>query len=327
MDATPTYRVKDWARHFENAESRRCKHMLWIAVPTKMTGRGFRRVAASEANTRILGAWLLMLQLAAGGNPRGTLAANDGPYTAEDMALLTGFPSADFRAAIEVLTRQDVGWLEVAPGDARVTPGCCPGNARATLHDITGHDMTLQDITLQDSLKNYISLADDLPGGSVARAGEDVQKCVLSENPGDAATLPCPNPPERGSGEAGAQEAAAQPEDPAEKIKTKAEGCPAREIALAWNEAVAATSIPQVRDLTPARRTTLRGMWAWLDGDRAERLSACRAIFGRVAASAFCRGETGGTWIASFDWAIAPSNRVKILEGRYDDRPITSKRR
>lgn len=325
MDTTPTYRIKDWALHFESAESRRCKHMLWIAVPTKMTGRGFRRVAASDANTRVIGAWLLMLQLAAGGTPRGTLAANDCPYTAEDMALLTGFPSADFRAAIELLTRPEVGWLEVAPGAARVTPGCCPGmpgHARATLHD-----MTLQDITLHDSLKNYLSLADDLPAGSVARAGADGQKCVLSENRGEVATLPCTSPAECGSGEAGAQETATPPEGPPEKIKTKAEDCPAREIALAWNEAVAATSLPQVRDLTPARRTTLRGMWAWLDGDRAERLSACRAIFGRVAASAFCRGETGGTWIASFDWAIAPSNRVKILEGRYDDRPITSKRR
>jgi len=38
----------------------------------------------------------------------------------------------------------------------------------------------------------------------------------------------------------------------------------------------------------------------------------------RLAASPFCRGETGGTWRATFDFLIQPDTHVKVLEGKYD---------
>lgn len=127
----PTYSIKDWGKNFETAESRRCKNILWVSVPTKMSGRGFLRVSRHPQNSRIFAAWVLMLELAAMGTPRGTLATEDGPYTAEDMAMKTGFPEADFSLALEVLAQPAIGWIESTPGQPAVTPG----DARAERND------------------------------------------------------------------------------------------------------------------------------------------------------------------------------------------------
>ena len=45
------------------------------------------------------------------------------------------------------------------------------------------------------------------------------------------------------------------------------------------------------------------------------------AVFQRIQASAFCRGESKSEWRASFDWVIgSPDVAVKVLEGKYDGR-------
>jgi hypothetical protein len=38
----------------------------------------------------------------------------------------------------------------------------------------------------------------------------------------------------------------------------------------------------------------------------------------RLAASPFCRAETGGSWRATFDFLVQPDTHVKALEGKYD---------
>jgi hypothetical protein len=56
-------------------------------------------------------------------------------------------------------------------------------------------------------------------------------------------------------------------------------------------------------------------------------LSQWREIFAKIAASTFCRGESGrdGSWRADIDWALRPGGAkpepaLKVLEGAYDDR-------
>ncbi len=41
-------------------------------------------------------------------------------------------------------------------------------------------------------------------------------------------------------------------------------------------------------------------------------------VIERIAASAFCNGSNG--WKADFDFLIQPETRLKVLEGKYDDR-------
>jgi hypothetical protein len=42
-----------------------------------------------------------------------------------------------------------------------------------------------------------------------------------------------------------------------------------------------------------------------------------RAVFTRINALAFCRGENDRGWRANFDWALKPTSIAKVLEGNY----------
>ena len=86
------------------------------------------------------------------------------------------------------------------------------------------------------------------------------------------------------------------------------------EFQTSWNSETQ-PPIPRCRDLTTKRRRHIRARMT-------ERpLTEWAEVFRRIQASAFCRGETGGTWVASFDWVIgSPDVAVKVLEGQYDNR-------
>lgn len=73
--------------------------------------------------------------------------------------------------------------------------------------------------------------------------------------------------------------------------------------------------IARCRDLTTKRRRQIRSRLTEYP------LTEWGAVFRRIQASAFCRGENDRGWRASFDWVIgSPDVGVKVLEGKYDDR-------
>lgn len=84
-------------------------------------------------------------------------------------------------------------------------------------------------------------------------------------------------------------------------------------LAQLWNDTTQAP-IPRCSKVTPKRRKTA------LARLRERPMSEWALIFDRINASAFCRAETGGTWLADFDWAMKPETAVRVLEGKYDDR-------
>lgn len=86
------------------------------------------------------------------------------------------------------------------------------------------------------------------------------------------------------------------------------------DLMASWN-AVTQPPIPRCRELTPKRIVHARARL------QERLLSAWVEIFGRIQASAFCRGENDRGWTATFDWIIGSSDPgVKVLEGKYDDR-------
>lgn len=311
-----TYSIKNWAEIFETRDTRRCTTMHWVSMPTKMTGIAFRRIAKHPQGSRIFAAWVLMVEVAANCEVRGVLASNGKGFDAEDMSLKTGFPEADFALAFDFLSSDKVAWLSA---ESRKDSGNNPegflkdsGELRkeSAIFPATEEE---QKINRRELKHTDTTLVNNLPGGSVVHGCGEVDLPGLLDS---TATTTHTDPEKLGHGEAGHRETM--------PTKPKAEDCPHREIALLWNEATKDTSLPQVRDMTDGRRTTLRGLWAWLDGDRTEKLESCRLLFARVAASAFLKGETGGTFRASFDWTITPANRVKINEGHYDNRTNTT---
>lgn len=104
--------IRDWDRHFENAESRKIKGTTYVCVPNKQDGKGFARVASHKQSCRVFTGWMLILQVASKMPQRGVLVDEDGALEVDDLAAMTRFDEATFTTAIEVLTSPKVGWLE-----------------------------------------------------------------------------------------------------------------------------------------------------------------------------------------------------------------------
>lgn len=86
-----------------------------------------------------------------------------------------------------------------------------------------------------------------------------------------------------------------------------------------WNT-LTVPPLPKCRELTDKRAKHARARLhdAILD-EWAE-------VIERINASDFCRGTNDRGWIATFDWLLQPDVRVKVLEGKYDDRAVVDTR-
>ena len=163
----PTYRIRDWPKHFECAQSRRNSGpMRWFSVPTSHDTRGFRRLMNLPNGVSLYGCWILIVSVAAKCTPRGVLMANDGPLDADELALKTGAPAEMFAEALRVLSDPAAGiyWIDCEPS---------PLGVRA-------HSETTQ------------SALGDVSEGSIQPAATDKQtdKQSKRENPEDADSMP-----------------------------------------------------------------------------------------------------------------------------------------
>lgn len=117
----PVYRIRNFLDYFETSDSRkRTGPMEWVKMRTKHDGRGYRRVTRLRNASATLCGWYLLLQVAAKMPARGLLADLDGPLDAQDLADKTGIPSSTFKAAIEALQKDNIGWIEVLEWDSEV---------------------------------------------------------------------------------------------------------------------------------------------------------------------------------------------------------------
>lgn len=112
-EGMPTlYRIKNWAEHFENAESRKLKSPRWVAIPNKHDGKSFGRLRRLPEAVPAFCGWSLIIQIASKMPERGILADEDGPLTADDMSDATGFPVEVFAIALKVCSSKEIGWIE-----------------------------------------------------------------------------------------------------------------------------------------------------------------------------------------------------------------------
>lgn len=123
MASKPTYRVKEWEKHFECASTRKITGALkWVPVPTKHDGATFRRLMRRDDGLSIYGCWVLILQVAGKCRQRGTLIGDHGPIDADHLELMTDVPAATFQTAFEVLSSVEIGWLETVEQTRRHNP-------------------------------------------------------------------------------------------------------------------------------------------------------------------------------------------------------------
>lgn len=133
-----TYRIKDWDRHFEKAQTRKCRTMTWVAIPNRQDGSGYRRVMAHKDAVDLFAAWNAILQIASKMPVRGVLYKDGRSLIPEDLAIASGLPEAIFVLAFRVLTDPRIGWIEVA--GSVVGAGWERGGA--TGQDTTGQNKT-----------------------------------------------------------------------------------------------------------------------------------------------------------------------------------------
>lgn len=133
--------IRDWQKHFEKSDTKKCVHTKWVPIPNKWDGKSYRRIMRMRDGTAIFCAWILIVQVASRCPKRGILADDDGPLNSVDLADKTGCKSEVFDRAIEVLASKEVGWIffdsspEIA-GNFRDSP------ENAGLQDRTGQDKT-----------------------------------------------------------------------------------------------------------------------------------------------------------------------------------------
>jgi hypothetical protein len=145
------YAITGWTETFETCETRKLDNLRWWPKPNKHDGLGFKRMAAQRDRSDLYAAWTLMGDIASRTLPaddRGKLIRSGRPLTAEDLALMTGFPEAQFERAFNFFSSPEVGWLTVldfepeqAPNRSAV-PAARPTipEARAASPDKTGTD-------------------------------------------------------------------------------------------------------------------------------------------------------------------------------------------
>jgi hypothetical protein len=108
-------RVKDWDTYFERAQTRRIDGPLsWVAIPTKQDGLKFSRLLARQNGLQCLGAFILLVEIGAKCVTRGVfLGSGCTPLTVRDFSRITGVAVREFTKALEVLTSNEIGWIEV----------------------------------------------------------------------------------------------------------------------------------------------------------------------------------------------------------------------
>jgi hypothetical protein len=87
----------------------------------------------------------------------------------------------------------------------------------------------------------------------------------------------------------------------------------ADEIVNLWNKDLAGV-LPKVSRLTTKRRTTLNAQIK-----KYPDLAHWQDTITKIKASDFLTGKSG-VWKASFDWIMSENNRIKIIEGNYENK-------
>lgn len=128
----PTYRIRDWSKHFENNRTRELKELRFVILPNKHDGDGYTELLDHANGAAHYGAWCAIVQVASKGQHpaegcdipagccecRGVLLRDGArPHDPDTLSRLTRIPASIFA---EVLPRLVViGWLESSQAETQ----------------------------------------------------------------------------------------------------------------------------------------------------------------------------------------------------------------
>lgn len=108
-----TYRIRDWAKHYENNRTRELKRMDWVPMPNKMDGLGYNTLVSHANGAAHLGVWLAVVEIASRCDVRGTLVRGGVVLTPQMLSGISRLPVEIIQETIERLCSPEIGWLEV----------------------------------------------------------------------------------------------------------------------------------------------------------------------------------------------------------------------
>jgi hypothetical protein len=126
------YRIFEWAKRFENNQTRELKSLSWIRLPAKLGGSGYTRIAARKQKDgpAIFGCFVSLLELASQCAPRGAFCDSAGTaYDEETMADMTRMPLPLVKTTLAFLSSKPFDWIEIVD-DAAVGPVTAEENSR-----------------------------------------------------------------------------------------------------------------------------------------------------------------------------------------------------
>lgn len=113
-DYLKLYRIKDWAKLFENNRTRELKKLDWVPTPNKHDGDGYTMLLSMKNGEAMFGAWNAVLQVASRCEIRGTLLRNGRtPHNASSLSRITRFSESTIQSMLEACASKDIGWIEI----------------------------------------------------------------------------------------------------------------------------------------------------------------------------------------------------------------------
>ena len=76
-------------------------------------------------------------------------------------------------------------------------------------------------------------------------------------------------------------------------------------------------SFPSVKAISDTRKKAIKARL------KTYSIDDFKTLFEKAEASSFLKGKNNSNWSATFDWLIKDSNMAKVLDGNYDDKPVS----
>jgi uncharacterized phage protein (TIGR02220 family) len=110
--SNPLYKIADWRDKYENNRTRELKSLSWVPFPNSHDGDGYTALMSHKNGEQLLGAFVVIVQVASKCDPRGTLLRGPAmPHTAASLARITRFSAKTIQQCLDVCCDREVGWI------------------------------------------------------------------------------------------------------------------------------------------------------------------------------------------------------------------------
>lgn len=106
------YRIANWSMLYENNRTRELKSLSWVPFPNSHDGDGYTALMSLKNAEALLGAFVVIVQVASKCDPRGTLLRGPAmPHTAASIARITRFSEKTVQQCLDACCGREIGWI------------------------------------------------------------------------------------------------------------------------------------------------------------------------------------------------------------------------